>query len=102
MKGESIARPILDRAVVLATIYLLLAAVGGALLAEIALHPARKPLSAADSARARSLAARFGARVQVVRIAAGDGSRLSAWYLLPDRPAADAVIILHGVRDNRA
>jgi uncharacterized protein len=50
---------------------------------------------------AKALAARFGADLQDVAISARDAAQLRGWYASPANANGDAVILLHGVGDNR-
>lgn len=68
-------------------------------LGELAFHPQRRPLS--HRALAQAAAARFGATLQDVSLVAPDGARLQAWFARPARANGSAVILLHGVADNR-
>ena len=49
----------------------------------------------------RQAAAELGARVQDVEITTFDRTPLRAWYIRPVRPNGAAVILLHGLGDNR-
>lgn len=80
-------------------VYLALSLAAGIILAEAALHPARRPVDndlflfqAAHEARAP---------LQNVSIAAFDGAILRGWYLRPQIFGGSSVILLHGVADNR-
>src|ERR1700756_1532402 len=82
-------------------LYLAFCSVGGVLLADGALHPARRSLTPED-------AAAFGQRIQplhaVVRdvsITTPDAAILRAWLVRPLQPHDDALLLLHGLRDNR-
>jgi hypothetical protein len=66
---------------------------------ELAFRPQRMPLRNRQSAEA--IAARFGATLQDVSIRTSDGSRLRGWFGSPVHTNRDAVILLHGVGDNR-
>lgn len=68
-------------------------------LGELAFHPQRLPLS--HRAMAQATAARFGANLEDVTVTAPDGARLQAWFAHPTNSNGDAVILLHGVADNR-
>jgi uncharacterized protein len=85
-------------------IYLGVSAGVGVLLAEFALHPPRRALSAEAETRARTRAESVGARFEAVTITTRDGVALHAWLFTP--PASTwnghAVLSLHGVGDNRA
>jgi dipeptidyl aminopeptidase/acylaminoacyl peptidase len=74
----------------------------GIFLAEGALHPRRLVLSAADQTRGREMATRTNSAFEVVQISASDGVRLQGWHLRPLQNNGNAVILLHGLSDNRA
>ena len=82
-------------------VYGLLAGVAGILVCEGALHPSRRPLSESDRQLAQALANRHTSRLQDVDLLATDGVVLRAWLLIPQTPNRTAVILLHGVSDNR-
>jgi dipeptidyl aminopeptidase/acylaminoacyl peptidase len=86
----------------LATVWLVLCAVAGVVATEWALHPGRQVLSPGMKAQAVALAERDGATLTTVSISADDGVPLSGWAIRPDRQNGNAVILLHGVSDNRA
>jgi dipeptidyl aminopeptidase/acylaminoacyl peptidase len=69
------------------------------LLGELAFRPQRVRVTVRQSAEAT--AARFGAALQDVSVTASDGSHLQGWYARPARANGDAVVLLHGVGDNR-
>jgi hypothetical protein len=50
---------------------------------------------------AQAAAARFGATLEDVSVTASDGARLQGWFARPVNSNGDAVILLHGVADNR-
>jgi uncharacterized protein len=68
-------------------------------LGELAFRPQRMPLRERQSAK--TTAARFGADLQDVSVSASDGVQLRAWFASPAKANGDAVILLHGVGDNR-
>jgi len=68
-------------------------------LGELAFRPQRRPLS--HRVMAQATAARFGATLQDVSVTASDGARLQGWFARPAKSNGDAVILLHGVADNR-
>lgn len=68
-------------------------------LAELTLHPYRRHLD--DRALFAERYAGFGAQLQDVTLRAGDGAVLRAWYSVPEHNNGRAVILLHGVGDNR-
>jgi dipeptidyl aminopeptidase/acylaminoacyl peptidase len=66
---------------------------------ELAFRPQRVRVRERPSAEAR--VARFGAALQDVSVVASDGRHLQGWFARPARANGDAVILLHGVGDNR-
>jgi len=81
--------------------YLMLTTAAGIFLCEATLHPARRPLTPADQSRARELAPAHHATLREVSIQTSDQITLRAWLFTPDHPNANAVILLHGLSDNR-
>src|SRR5215471_18357961 len=79
--------------------YVVVSIFGGILLAELSLHLYRRPLRHEALIAARY--SRFGALLEPVEIRAGDGAVLRAWYSVPAHDNGRAVILLHGVTDNR-
>ena len=73
---------------VLASCVVLIAIAGG-VLCEVALRPPRRPVPPNFIAR-------------TVQITAQDGVSLRAWLFIPARSNGDAVLILHGIADSRA
>ena len=84
-----------------AVIFAILAVGAGIFLAESALHPGRRRLSAADHSRGLQIAAQGNAAFDEVEIAAADGIRLRGWNMRPLQNNGDAVILFHGLNDNR-
>jgi fermentation-respiration switch protein FrsA (DUF1100 family) len=74
----------------------------GIFLAEAALHPGRRPLLPADLILARKIAAQNDSDLAEVNIPAADGVPLRAWNLHPRISNGNAVIVFHGLSDNRA
>lgn len=70
--------------------------------AEWALHPPRQPLTRDDEEQAAALAESHRAVLNQVEITASDGAVLRAWAIRPAARNGDAVILLHGVANNRA
>lgn len=73
---------------------------GGITLAELQLHPWRRPLAHAEGA-AEIARSRFGAELENVQVTAADGVSLNGWYLHPQHANGRDVLLLHGVQDNR-
>lgn len=80
-------------------IYVALSLVIAVVMAELTLRPMRLPLP--DKARIEAMYAPYGADLQPVVIQAADGVALHAWYSVPERQNGQAVILLHGIGDNR-
>jgi uncharacterized protein len=81
--------------------YLGLSFVAGVFVAEGTLHPGRRPLSANDEMQAQGMANSHDTELVNVGIPARDGVTLSAWSLRPRNSNGRAVILLHGLSDNR-
>src|SRR5882724_3046933 len=81
--------------------YLTLSAVAGVFLADGTLHPARRSLSPNDELQAQRLAYDHDSELADVTIPANDGAILSAWSIRPRNSNKKAVILLHGLGDNR-
>jgi len=74
----------------------------GIVVTEGFLDPPRKALSADSRNAATQLAESLGARLEDAQIAAADGVPLRGWFFRAAAPSGNAVILLHGVADNRA
>lgn len=72
----------------------------GIVLAGNAVHLRRKPLKQNAALRAM-LSQQFGARQKDVSLPAADGAVLKGWYVQPANGNGSAVILLHGMADNR-
>jgi pimeloyl-ACP methyl ester carboxylesterase len=81
-------------------IYAALSLVVAIVLAEMTLHPMHPPTP--DRGRIAAIYASLGADLQPVAIHAADGAELRAWYSVPEHQNGKAVILLHGIGDNRA
>ncbi len=80
----------------LLTLYLTLCTIGGIYLADGTLHPARRPLTVDEV-----IAAAFHANLSDASISTPDGATLRAWLFIPSKLNGDAVLLLHGLGDNR-
>ncbi len=80
--------------------YLIGCVLAGVLLTEGALHPGRRPVTHRTEAAAR-VARDFGAILEDVETLGPDGARLRGWFARPSAGNGAAVILLHGVSDNR-
>ena len=70
-------------------------------LANVTVHPYRRPLPPAVAAEMQNMAANLNAQLTDVAIEATDHALLRAWFILPQRGNGEAVILLHGLGDNR-
>src|SRR4030095_13241635 len=82
-----------------AVVYVAFSLVAGCVLAEMTLHPGR---THPNQSRITELYARYSAKLDPVSIRAADGVELRAWYSVPVHENGRAVILLHGIGDNRA
>lgn len=79
-------------------IYIGFSLIAGFVMAEMTLHPGR---THPDEAGIAEMYAPYGARLQPVFLQAADGVVLRAWYSVPAHENGKAVILLHGIGDNR-
>jgi pimeloyl-ACP methyl ester carboxylesterase len=89
------------RLAVFLAFYLALSLAAGIFLCEAILHPAHRPLTNEDESRAQSLAAQYNASLHDISITTADHIPLKAWLLVPAESNRHAVILLHGLADNR-
>lgn len=81
-------------------LYLALASVAGIAIAEASLKLPHHPLRHHNEIAA-VVHDRFHAQLEDVSITAADGIPLRAWYVHPRESNGNAVILLHGITDNR-
>jgi pimeloyl-ACP methyl ester carboxylesterase len=86
-------------AVTAIAMYIALSLAFGVLMARLTLSPMRLPLPA--KAQIALIYKPYGAELQTVAIQAADGVVLQGWYVVPDHQNGQAVILLHGIADNR-
>jgi uncharacterized protein len=96
------ARRYLYWGMALVAVWLVLYVAAGVVAMEWALHPGRRLLEAGAEAQAQAAAAHNHAELTEATIQAGDGVTLRGWNMRPLHGNGDAVILLHGVADNRA
>jgi predicted alpha/beta-fold hydrolase len=82
-------------------LYFVFCAIAGVFVADAALHPVRRPLTEDAVSAARESARSLDAEFADASITTSDGAVLQAWLLRPRRSNGDAVVLLHGVADNR-
>lgn len=83
------------------SIYLVLCTAIAFFLAEVTVHPYRRPLTPADKINVQNAAADMGARITDASIEGKDRATLRAWLIRPWHGNGNAVILLHGLGDNR-
>lgn len=83
----------------IAIYYVLLSVILAIALGEIAFHLPRVPLN--ERTAAEATAVRCGGNLQDITQTASDGVVLRGWYTRPAKSNGSAVILLHGVGDNR-
>jgi len=83
-----------------ASIYIAGSVAAGVFLAESSLHLPRRSLNHQGAYRAR-VADEFSAHVEDVSVTASDGAVLKGWFVEPAAPNGRAVVLLHGITDNR-
>jgi uncharacterized protein len=83
------------------TLYLAFSAVAGIFVADGTLHPARRPLTQADESTMRDIAHQLNSDLADASITTPDAITLRAWTIHPHSSNGDAVILLHGLADNR-
>jgi uncharacterized protein len=84
----------------LGCIYLFLAALAGVVIGEGSLKLQRRPLRHRQEA-AVTVAERYHAELQEASLSAADGVTLRAWFIHPQTYNGSAVVLLHGITDNR-
>lgn len=80
--------------------YLLLSAIAGVIVAEASLKLVRRPVQHRQEA-AVFVRQQYQVDLEDVSIAAADGVTLKAWFVRPHDFNGSAVILLHGITDNR-
>jgi hypothetical protein len=82
-------------------LYLLGTILGGIGLGWIAVHTPVRPLLSGEEEEARTKAVTGSAEFRDVALTTPDGVTLRAWFMHPKDSNGNAVILLHGVSDNR-
>ena len=82
-------------------LYLVVCTVGGIYLADGTLRPERRLLSDEETAAVRQSAHALNAELEDESITTPDAVVLRGWILRPHQGNGDAVIVLHGLGDNR-
>ena len=84
-----------------AVLYVAASTFGGIWLGEMAMHPGRRAIPATDATQFQSELNELGAQLEDINIKASDGAVLRGWFAQPASGNGSAVILLHGVSDNR-
>jgi uncharacterized protein len=83
------------------TLYLVFSLIAGIYIAEGTLHPHRRILTQEDETTMREIATHLDADLENVSITTPDSIKVNAWTIQPHHNNGDAVILLHGLGDNR-
>jgi hypothetical protein len=86
---------------VIVVLYLVCCTIGGIYLADASLHPGRRVLTPEDVAMFQSVLRSVHADLRDVAINTSDQVVLRGWLVRPARSNGDAVVVLHGLGDNR-
>jgi hypothetical protein len=89
------------RAILALLLYAVFCAVAGVLVAEPTLHPQRRLLDTQSVHDANQIAIRTGSALQDVSFTTHDGFLMKAWLIEPNAGNGNAVLLLHGLGDNR-
>jgi pimeloyl-ACP methyl ester carboxylesterase len=87
--------------ILLVTLYLTFSAIAGVFVADGTLHPARRPLTQEEETTMRDTANQLDYTLANASITTPDKITLRAWTIHPRHTNGDAVILLHGLADNR-
>ena len=74
---------------------------GGIFLGWYSLHPKSAPIRPYEERNVQAAAREKSVEFRDVELTAADGVVLRAWYMRPPEANGDAVILLHGVTENR-
>jgi uncharacterized protein len=91
----------LSRAILAISLFALFCAATGVFVAEVTLHPQRRQLDQQAIDQAEQLAHRAGSGLQDVSLKTRDAILLKAWLLRPKADNGNAILLLHGLSDNR-
>jgi pimeloyl-ACP methyl ester carboxylesterase len=83
------------------TLYLVFSLLAGIFVADGTMHPARRPLTPEDESTVRDIAHNLDSDLKDVSITTPDAITLRAWTIHPLHSNGNAVILLHGLADNR-
>jgi len=89
------------RAIFALLLYAVFCVIAGVLVAEMTLHPQRRLLDMRAIREAEQVARRAGSTLQDISIRTEDNLLLKAWLIEPSSGNGNAVLLLHGLSDNR-
>lgn len=89
------------RAIFALLFYGLFCVIAGVLVAEMTLHPQRRPLDAPAIDQAQQVAHRTRSNLRDVSVQTEDNLLLKAWLIEPRSNNGSAALLLHGLSDNR-
>lgn len=87
--------------VVLFVLYITLCTIGGISLADGSLHPGRRPLDVQEVTRFGNTLRVMRSELENVSITTSGTVVLRGWLLRAEHPNGEAVLVLHGLGDNR-
>ena len=82
-------------------LYFAFCTVAGTYLADATLRPPRRTLTEEETAAFRQSVSVLHGQLRDVAITSADGVALRAWLVTPTQPNDEAVLLLHGLGDNR-
>lgn len=82
-------------------LYFTLCTIGGIYLADGTLHPARRPLTVEENIAVQNIAKKLETNIVDESISTPSVATLRAWLIIPNHYNHDAVLLLHGLGDNR-
>jgi fermentation-respiration switch protein FrsA (DUF1100 family) len=95
-------RPCLRWSLFIAAVWLVVCIAIGILATEMALRPWHRPVEPELQIEAQAVANRYHAKLAEVSVIASDGVILRGWSMRSAQANGAAVILMHGVADNRA
>jgi uncharacterized protein len=82
-------------------LYIAFCCVAGSFIADATLHPARRPLSSQNETTMRETSGALDSDLQDASITTPDAVVLQGWTIRPHYKNGNAVMLLHGLGDNR-
>ena len=82
-------------------LYITLCTIGGISLADGSLHPGRRPLDQQEVTKFENTVGAMHVEFEDVSITTSDTVVLRGWLLRAEHPNGEAVLVLHGLGDNR-